>query len=229
MSRAQADQIAALQIELEETKAKLAEFEKEQAEIDSFVEANLSVEQFGSYMSKLDAAESRASAAEAQVMGLREALGLGEESLDIRCRADALAGNVDDGDLLSLKTMRAALASDAGRAFLEEKKRLEDRVARLESNIDHSVCLDAEGERIHFGARVVCGQCFGSQEQHLKNARAERDALKARHEAAMKVVEAARGVHLSTCGTQYRSIGNSLRCDCHLVALAAFDALPEAK
>lgn len=160
---------------------------------------------------------------------MREALGLGEESLDIRCRADALAGNVDDGDLLSLKTMRAALASDAGRAFLEEKKRLEDRVARLESNIDHSVCLDAEGERIHFGARVVCGQCFGSQEQHLKNARAERDALKARHEAAMKVVEAARGVHLSTCGTQYRSIGNSLRCDCHLVALAAFDALPEAK
>lgn len=71
MSRAQADQIAALQIELEETKAKLAEFEKEQAEIDSFVEANLSVEQFGSYMSKLDAAESRASAAEAQVMVFR--------------------------------------------------------------------------------------------------------------------------------------------------------------
>ena len=122
------------------------------------------------------------------------------------------------------KTMRAALASDAGRAFLEEKKRLEDRVARLESNIDHSVCLDAEGERIPFGARVVCGQCFGSQEQHLKNARAERDALKARHEAALNVVEAARAVTNRTADIWSGPLGELAR------ALAAFDAVkPEGK
>lgn len=141
-----------------------------------------------------------------------------------RAQADQIAALQIELEETKARLATEKAAREEAERLLEEKKRLEDRVARLESNIDHSVCLDAEGERIHFGARVVCGQCFGSQEQHLKNARAERDALKARHEAALNVVEAARAVTNRTADIWSGPLGELAR------ALAAFDAVkPEGK
>lgn len=72
-----------------------------------------------------------------------------------------VVGSHDYCTCLSDELMR--LRADLAKAQAE--------VAELRARIDRSVCLDSEGERIHFGARVVCGQCFDSQEQHLKNAR----------------------------------------------------------
>lgn len=65
----------------------------------------------------------------------------------------------------------AALRADLAKAQAE--------VEQLRARLDRSVCLDSEGERIHFGARVVCGQCFDSQGQHLKNLKAEVAELRA--------------------------------------------------